>query len=69
MRPNDRIRFNDSVDDRPQRTMLDGLAKPVERLPLRPDKPDYDRAEESEFIQAIFCVSTDEITMADERRH
>ena len=38
MRPDDRIRFDDGVDDRPQRTLLYGLAKPVERLPLRPDE-------------------------------
>jgi len=38
MRPDDRIRSDDGVDDRPQRGMLYGLPKPVERLPLRPDE-------------------------------
>src|SRR3989442_15944092 len=38
MRPDDRIRFDDGVDDPPQRSMLYGFPKPVERLPLRPDE-------------------------------
>ena len=38
MSSNDRIQFDDGVDDRPQGTMLYGLAKPVERIPLRADE-------------------------------
>ena len=38
MSPNDRIQLDDGVDDRPQSTVLYGLAKPVERLPLRTDE-------------------------------